>query len=238
LPLAASICHGKGLFSGSCISVRVAHSANTTTVITCGVLPEQWIASRYITSNVIRGSGREPISPEQLASGINAQTDLCLSFGVAGGLQPGLPAGTLLIPKNVIDGDGNVYACDPAVAEAFRAARIPFCEDPIFGSDCLQQDQQKQRLFQETAAAAVDLESHRTAQAAKERGINFAALRVVVDTPEQPLPPAALVPFSGFMKSVMKEPGQLPDLYNLTRNFITACVTLRRAAQTYSATMR
>jgi hypothetical protein len=78
----------------------------------------------------------------------------------------------------------------------------------------------KHRLHRATGAAAADMESHVVARVARDRGLPFAAVRVVSDSAERALPPAALVGMSrsggidifAVLRSLFADLGQLPAL--------------------------
>jgi len=79
---------------------------------------------------------------------------------------------------------------------------------------------EKFRLYNETGAAAVDMESDIAAKIAGESRIPFAACRVIIDAAHRTLPPAATVGLRpngtsdvlATFLSVWQNPSQLPDL--------------------------
>jgi hypothetical protein len=79
---------------------------------------------------------------------------------------------------------------------------------------------EKAELHRKTGAAIVDMESHVVARIAVARGLPFTVLRVVADSADQSLPPAAVngmkpdgtPDIAGVLKSLASQPGQLPDL--------------------------
>jgi len=79
---------------------------------------------------------------------------------------------------------------------------------------------QKRSLHARTGAAAVDTESHIAASIATAHRIPFVACRVLIDPVDTPLPPAALVGLrpdgtadvAAVFRSVLQQPGQIPDL--------------------------
>ena len=89
---------------------------------------------------------------------------------------------------------------------------------------------EKARLYRETGALAVDMESHVASRIAARRGLPFAALRIISDAADMTLPPAALVgmrPDGGvasgaILRSLARHPGQLPALIRLGRDAGTA----------------
>jgi adenosylhomocysteine nucleosidase len=120
----------------------------------------------------------------------NDGADALISFGLAGGLDPTLDAGAALIPRRVLH-QGTIYDCDPALsrvlARAGLAVDMLFAGDAVVGSVA-----DKSRLWAETKAAAVDLESGAVAEVAAARGLPFAVLRAICDPARRNLPSAAI----------------------------------------------
>ena len=143
-----------------------------------------------------------------------------VSFGIAGGLEPGLAPGAVLIARAVHDGDVRM-AADAAWVDRLaallpgaRLADLAGVNAAVAGSG------EKAELRRRTGAAAVDMESHVAARLAVRHGIPFAALRVVADPAERSLPPAALVgmrpdgstDLGAVLRSLGGRPRQLPAL--------------------------
>ena len=83
------------------------------------------------------------------------------------------------------------------------------------------------------------MESHVAAPIAAAHGLPFAVLRVVCDPAERSLPPAALAAMredggriSAVLSSLMRSPGQFPDLLRLSRDARLAFGELRRCRVT------
>ena len=158
--------------------------------------------------------------------------DLLVSFGLAGGLAPGLRAGTLLAPSEIIAPDGQRFAC----ASSFQFANA--LRTPMAGSDnLLSTPDQKTLLHARTNAVAVDMESHAVARMAHKRGIPFLALRAVADTAELALPafiadattPEGKTRVGAILMGLLKEPAALPDLIRLARASDKAFAALKAA---------
>lgn len=104
-----------------------------------------------------------------------------VSCGLAGGLRPDLPTGTLLIPRDVRRPDGRMLRCDATLVEAFaRSARSLGIEpvfDPLLTADRIVQGAERMQWGAQ-GYAGVDMET----------GLidapRVAAVRVVLDTPE------------------------------------------------------
>ncbi len=145
-----------------------------------------------------------------------------ISFGLAGGLDPGLPPGTLLIPALIL-ADGENWPADPTLIRLLGGPTV----GPLFGDGAiLATAAQKSALHTRTGAAGVDLESAAVARTAAHYGLPFAALRAVCDPATRDLPPAALIALDvqgriGTLRiaaSLLTHPGQIPALIALARD--------------------
>jgi adenosylhomocysteine nucleosidase len=128
-----------------------------------------------------------------------------LSIGLAGALVGGLAPGDW-----VVDGDIAPFSV-PAGA---RRGRIAASERPV--ADAIA----KRALYAATGATAVDMESGVAARVAKRHRLRFAALRVISDSVEHDLPPAALagmradgaMDLPAVLRSLWRQPGQFGAL--------------------------
>ncbi len=118
-----------------------------------------------------------------------------LSFGLAGGLDPALPPGHLVVANAVIGEDGTRAATDDAwrdrlVAEigpeGVSVAALAAAAGPVVSVA------EKRRLAAATGAVAVDMESLPVAAVARAAGIPFLAVRAVADPAGRAIPPSAL----------------------------------------------
>lgn len=163
-----------------------------------------------------------------------------LSFGIAGGLAPGLVPGTLVLPAALRGGDGSAYWVDVAwharLTRVAHAAGLSLVVGGMLGTDRIAATaDEKAALHRSTHAVAVDLESHRVAAAAARAQIPFAILRAIADPAERDLPPAALVrltdegrPSVRVLTSIIRRPYQVPALLQLARETRIALRALRR----------
>ncbi len=119
-----------------------------------------------------------------------------LSFGLAGGLDPALGPGQVVIPRAVIGRDGAKFTASPEWREglyAAIAAQRPIAAGELLGSAAaIDTVAGKSEAFRDTGAVAVDMESLAVAQVAAARGLPFVAVRVIVDAASDALPRAVV----------------------------------------------
>jgi adenosylhomocysteine nucleosidase len=173
---------------------------------------------------------------ERGASGI-------ISFGVAGGLAPGLAAGDLIAAAAVRTGQ-RLFPTDPAWTRSLLERLPQAVQVHILGVDTLVADPlEKQLLHAQTGAAAVDMESHIAARIAAAHEIPFVACRVIIDAADKPLPPAALIGLRpdgtadvvAVFRSVLQQPNQLPGLVRTALDARIARAALRRGRRVLGA---
>lgn len=163
-----------------------------------------------------------------------------LSFGLAGGLDPALAPGTLLLPTHLLTPDGRSIQVDGAWHARIRtllAALGPVTTAMVGTDEAVATVAAKAALFARTGAGAVDMESHVLARTAG--GLPLLIVRVVADGADATLPPAALVgirpdgatDLAAVLYSVLRHPSQVPALIRLGRAAAKAQATLRAAAR-------
>lgn len=162
---------------------------------------------------------------------IDAGATGVVSFGLAGGLDPNLAPGTLIIADAIV-ADGTIWRTDRSLNARLGGStgHLSLGLDQNVGTAG-----EKQLLWQETGAAVVDRESGAVAAAAAAAGVPFAVLRAICDAADRDLPPAALVALdpagrialAQVARSVVTHPRQVPALVGLARNAMAARRTLR-----------
>lgn len=188
-------------------------------IVVSGLAREAAIAAGPgIVTVVGGGNGRRlaRLLDETLARGASG----VMSFGIAGGVLPGLAPGSLVIGETVIAGEERL-AVDPGWRDRLAAALSQARIASIAGIERPAADRAAKRIIHDaTGAVAVDMESHIAARLAAARKLPFAALRAVADPAERDLPPAALLALrpdgspdlAAILLSLMRRPAQLPGL--------------------------
>ena len=145
-----------------------------------------------------------------------------VSFGLCGGLRPGLAAGAILVPRRVCTShDCHETDRDLSAALGGWSGDVLWAADAVVASAA-----DKRVLHAASGADAVDLESGAVAAVAHRHGLPFAVLRAVCDPAESTLPPAALLALDqagaiGLWRvavSLLAAPTQLPALLRLARD--------------------
>ena len=120
-----------------------------------------------------------------------------VSCGLAGAARPGLPTGSVVIPKRVLRIDGEWVTCDPALVDALVGAARELGFEPelgAMGTATAVVRGSAREAWAERGCAAVDME---TGLLTAPR---IAAVRVVLDTPERDLSEAWRRPASVFVR--------------------------------------
>jgi adenosylhomocysteine nucleosidase len=196
-----------------------------TVLCTTGLEVEARIARRAGLSAVVgAGDRRRTVAVVEEAA---SRAECLVSFGIAGGLAPGLKAGDIVLSTEVIDEDRRWLSSErlrPQISDL--ALELGAFEGPVLGARMVVATKaDKKHAWQQTGAIAVDLESVVVARAAAALGIPFVVLRAIADPASRELPPAALLPLSGdgrpvlgqVLASVLRRPQQLPTLWGVAR---------------------
>jgi adenosylhomocysteine nucleosidase len=163
-----------------------------------------------------------------------------VSFGLAGGLDPSLSPGTMIVASGVVAGTDR-FECPPALVqvlgEGFSSAGATTRHGLVAGVEApVMTAAAKAQLFRETGALAVDMESHLAAAFARQRGLPFAVARVISDPARRALPalaakavrPDGSVDVGLVLGEIVREPRQLAGLVAAGLDSGAAFGTLRR----------
>jgi adenosylhomocysteine nucleosidase len=168
-----------------------------------------------------------------------------LSFGLAGALDPALPAGAVLLPASVIDGAGTAHATcagwreQLGARQAARAGRGIIVDGALLSlAQPLTTLFEKSQARARSGALAVDMESFAIAQIALDLGVKFAAARVVVDTAADSLPAAVMqatgprgeMDYPRLLAGLIRRPTEVLALLRLARRYQVALRSLRAVA--------
>lgn len=125
---------------------------------------------------------------------VDAGARALMSWGMAGGLDPALRAGTIFLPDRIVSAGGEEFSTALRWREHLCSTII--ARHPIGGGtlltamSVLETTADKTAAFRTTGAFAVDMESLAVAAVAARRGLPFIAVRVIVDTANDSLPRA------------------------------------------------
>lgn len=164
-----------------------------------------------------------------------------VSFGMAGGIDPDLDSGSIILPDRIIDSEGQEYPCDGAWRSVVieRIGQGNMAQGPLLGSDrAILSPADKRRLRERTGAEAVDMESQAVAAVARRATIPFIALRAIADTASERIPAWLLktIDVNGRPKpatliaGIAANPTDFPSLLRLGWSSRRALAALRRAA--------
>jgi adenosylhomocysteine nucleosidase len=137
------------------------------------------------------GPGPERAAGAAVAA-LAAGADALVSCGFAGGLEPRLRPGAVIVPRRVTTPEGASYDTDPAwrsAAVQALGAQLAVSEGDLLGVPAaLLTSAAKLAAAATYGAAAADMESAAIAAIAARAGAPFLALRVIIDTAADALP--------------------------------------------------
>jgi len=163
-----------------------------------------------------------------------------ISFGIAGGLDPSLRSGDVVVATAVIAENGTWKVPAPvvsAMADRVRASGIGVAQGALVGvEELMLLPTAKAAVRRETDAIAVDMESHIGAAYAAEAKLPFAAIRVISDPAERVLPslakkalkPDGRIDFTAVLSGIARAPSELSTLIRAGGDAGRAFAGLRR----------
>jgi adenosylhomocysteine nucleosidase len=175
---------------------------------------------------------------------LDAGATALVSWGLAGGLDPALPAGTICLPTLVISETGASFgtahhwreAVAAAIASRRRVADGKLLSNPRAIVDVAG----KAAAFRHTGAVAVDMESSAVAEVAAQHRVPFLAVRVIVDAAGDAVPGAARALTAGgsgqvniahLLRGLAGTPGDIVPLLRLARRYRLATRALASVAR-------
>ena len=202
-----------------------------------GLAFEAQIATDSHTHAICSGDGST--LARSLASAIAADCRGLISFGIAGGLSPGLRAGTCIVGSTIV-----AEAIEFSTDRHWSQALLRLIPDAIYGAiagvtTIAAHPEAKRSLHMRTGALAVDNESHVVASVAAARGLPMAAVRVIMDPVTRELPTAALaavrangtIDLAALVHAVTRQPSELPLLLRTVLDAMIGFAALLRCCQ-------
>lgn len=220
---------------------RAGSHAHPVLVVT-GMAAEARLAAGPGVTTVMAGG-----NPVRLRSLLRARIQpdcrAVISIGIAGGLDPSLEPGDVIVATGVAAPDRR-HAASSIVAHRL-AARLSDHPKRVIMADLAGVDSavrtpgDKRALRSATGALAVDMESHVAAAFAAHHGLPFAAVRVVCDPAHRGLPdlvatalrPDGEVSINGVFRSLWQRPVQLFAMPRLARDAAEGFRALRRCRE-------
>jgi len=211
--------------------------------ILCGLVAEADIlrhAAPAQDQSIFAITAARPANTRACAERLVAQgATAIVSFGLAGALDPHLAPGTLLLPVRVLGPDSTAYATDADWRRRLEAMVGAESCNALAGSDSVVANAaDKARLFRDTGAVAVDMESHVAASVAAAAKLPFLVVRAVADPAVRAIPRAAMAGLDAEGRTLVlpvilaltKRPTELPGLLRLAADSRAGFETLRRVA--------
>jgi adenosylhomocysteine nucleosidase len=174
---------------------------------------------------------------------IDAGATALMSFGLAGGLDPRLRAGSIILPIEVISRDGVRFVTSTGWRERLSAAlstqqRQVTAGALLCSATAIDAVADKTAAFRDTGAVAVDMESSGVAAAAAAHDLPFIAVRVVIDTAADAVPRAVVAASrAGQLKiwrligGLAQAPSELAGMIRLAWRYRAAMRSLRLVAR-------
>jgi adenosylhomocysteine nucleosidase len=184
------------------------------------------------TIEVLHTGVGEKACRQRMASFLqDRQFDCLISAGFAGALNDKLRAGDLLLAENFSSVELNETRLDLGRLPVHRANLLTV-------SSIIDSIEERQKIAQTTGAAAIDMETEFIARACAEHGIPLLSLRVVSDTPREPLPGPSKILFdverqrTDAMKlslHLLRHPTAVPQLIAFAKRIARAREKLTKA---------
>jgi adenosylhomocysteine nucleosidase len=169
---------------------------------------------------------------------VDAGASALMTFGMAGGLDPALKPGSVVIPCELLSSEGARYAASRAWREQVAAAVSPLRAvtegNLLTSTHAIDTPAHKAAAFRNTGAAAVDMESAAVAKIAAQHNLPFIAVRVIVDTAADMLPRAVVaasragrVQLARLIGGLILAPREIASLVRLAQRYRIAMRSLR-----------
>jgi hypothetical protein len=211
--------------------------------ILCGLESEAVIA-RNIKNAIVVCAGARPENARTLARElVQKGAKRLISFGVAGGLQTGLPLGALIIGSHIMSPNGK-WDCDMTYAQNLKGKLSHAHIGGVWGSEILVPTAgDKKELHQKSGCMIVDMESQCAAEVAAEAKLPLAVVRSVCDSATMDVPDVLMVSINpdghiDYLRAawhVIRHPLEIPDLFHVSRGLNRGLGALKDSVEALSA---
>ena len=151
-----------------------------------------------------------------------------ISAGFAGGLDPALARGDLLLAEEVVDTAGNALPVELPLDRSWFSQQPGLHLGRLLTADrIIRLPEEKRALGRKHRAMAIDMETFAVAQACRDRQTRFLGVRVVTDAVGETLPAdlehllqqkSAAARWGAALGTILDRPGRVKDLYRLKEN--------------------
>lgn len=211
--------------------------------VLCG-LESEAVMARHIKDAEVVCAGARPQKARWLARElVKKGSTRLISFGIAGGLEPGLPIGSMIIGTHIASVDGTWNSDTNWVNELMRKLPQAHCGG-VWGSEFLiPTAKDKRALYEKSRCLVVDMESQCAAQIAAEANIPLAVIRVVCDHSDMDVPPLVMeaiaedgsISVGRALWSLLRHPSQIPSLIHVGKGTSKALKILKSSVSALSA---
>lgn len=181
----------------------------TKPLVVTALLAEQAALRDAVPGAIVDRCGMGPVKAREYAAGLGARSPGAIAVaGVAGGLDPSIRAGDVVVATEVRDSRGRTVlrGAAPLVAE-LRRLGLTVHTGPVVTTDHIVRNRAEQDALAASGAIAVDMESAELVRGAVARDIPVAVVRVIVDTAFTPIRRLATIPAGAKALFVLRRTG-------------------------------
>ena len=171
---------------------------------------------------------------------VKLNVDGLISWGIAGGISNSINSGDMIIARSVIN-QRNIYS----TSHEWQKKIISHFKDSsykIFDGDVVSTERicasfkEKMKLFKETKALAIDMESLGIAEIANASNLDFIIIRTIADNADSNIPKAVIknidnfgrINIGKFLASCLFHPTQIYEIILLAKNYKKSLAALTK----------